>query len=447
MALARLHALRDGIRTHRPERTAALPGTLRGGLWFVVVATDFFLLSNPLTVVTTFRESLHLATVVTLVMTVATLPWLRLPRPPVTILALLAWGTVSMLWSIDPSITGQLVLLYLWIGSLAVLVAANVDVRILVGGFATGGLAVILVSLYQVRERLPVIDYPLSYSEYLTGIGLHRNILSYTLAIAIAALLCTFPRRWLHRVCWIVALVILVIGIYLTESVTGKLGVVALAAVAVGLLAVRARDRRGPPWKTAIIVLAATVACYFAFSDFDALASSMDRDGTRLSGRIPLWQAVLHVADDRPFTGWGWGAVWHHPWEPSPPNRVADRIYADAGEYVYHGHNSLFDLLPEVGLIGVLLAVAVFAAAGTVAWRALRRDQDPGRRLAARFVLLALAAQVVYGFTEPVLESPLGWFCLVVTATVATSLRRAGRHRAPADRRPGARRRSTPAGH
>ena len=330
--------------------------TLRGVLWIAVIAVDFFYLSNPILLHPAFGESLQRVTWVTLVWSLVQLPVLRRPLLPLPVLGFLAWAALSVVWSIDPGQTLGYVLLNVQIAFLALLVCANVTAVVLARGMALGGVAVLVVSLFMVRDRLPVLDYSLSYSEYLVGIGNHRNILSYTLVLALAALACAHPVRWPARAVWLGAAGTLVAGVFLTESATGKLAVGLLCACAVVRLVRRRGRDRGVSvrrWVIGATVVAVLAFVTAALLQRGGVMSVLDRDPTTLSGRVPLWSAILHVTGDAaPVTGWGWGAVWNHVWDPARPNPIIYEIGARAREVGVHGHSSFFDLVPEIGLVG-----------------------------------------------------------------------------------------------
>jgi O-antigen ligase len=88
-----------------------------------------------------------------------------------------------------------------------------------------------------------------------------------------------------------------------------------------------------------------------------------------------------------------------------------------------HGHNSVIDLLAEVGIIGVALCALVFV----VAWAsASARLTAPGPtdedRIAGRAAILGLVALLVLGVTEPLVTIPVGWFVLVISTALHSPL-------------------------
>nr|WP_253943217.1 O-antigen ligase family protein [Nocardioides sp. zg-1308] len=144
----------------------------------------------------------------------------------------------------------------------------------------------------------------------------------------------------------------------------------------------------------------------------------LGKELSTFSGRAAFWRAAIESTFDRaPLIGSGWGAVWEHPWDPTPPNDVANDIYVRADYALPHGHNFFVDVLPELGVLGVTIALVMVAyAVREVRRRGLRTDES------GRLVLLVLVALLVSGITEPMLTVPLGWWSL--TLVVATARQR-----------------------
>jgi len=112
--------------------------------------------------------------------------------------------------------------------------------------------------------------------------------------------------------------------------------------------------------------------------------------------------------------------VWPHPWYPAAPNAAYDEIVTRHGELLSHGHNSFFDLIPEIGVLGVAIFALVYVQAGTrvLALRdGANQSVHRSRLEASRITLLGIVALLVFGLSEPLSTIPLGWFTLVVLAT------------------------------
>lgn len=407
-----------------------------GVLWTAVIAVDFFWLTNPV-VFMNFTDSLRNACAVTLGAMVLT-PLRRVPRLPWTVLAVVGFLFLTLLWSTFSRFTMHVALLYLAIAVLGLVIAATVDARTLAHGMMLGGVVVVALSIYAYRIELP--GSAASPGEgYLAGVGSNRNILSYTMVLALAFAISFLPRTWLGRLLWLGGTSTILLGLFLTQSATGFVAASALIGMAF-VMAVRDRAiarTEDPAHRVGWLLRVAPVAVLAASTVvLAALIQIRGRDaGTvTFTGRTPLWSATWHATDgwDRWF-GAGWGVVWPHPWFPAGANDLYAEITARAEIAMSHGHNSVMDLLPEVGLIGILLWAAAYAqaAARGLDARRVAAAPDAARLTASRAVLLPLFALLVYGLTEPLSTIPFGWWILVMLATGIAAEARPLREAAP----------------
>lgn len=432
------------LRAKASGRDVPPAGSWSGAVWTVAISLDFFWLSIPY-VFTDFEESLPLACAATLVAVLLTLPRMRVRRPAWTVVALLAFGNVSALWSVDPVQTIGFTTDYLVVAVIATVIAWNCAARTVAQGMMLGGVVVFTTSVYAFWAGLPLADVPPGGQGYLAGVGANRNILSYTLVLALCFAVSFLPRTWWARVVWALGLGSILVGIFLAQSSTGYIAALVLLCTAATLAWAdrpRAEDtvRAALRGRRALLPLAAIVAT--GALGLELLGRLLGRDTSTLSGRVPLWQAVWESSTglDR-WIGAGWGAVWPHPWHPASSNVLYLDIVDQAGITLLHGHNAFFDLLPEVGLVGAALFLLVYVQA---VWSALRlrdprRGPNPARAAASRAMLLGILALVLFGLTEPMSTIPLGWFIAVLLATGLRpgrpAIRAGGLNRAPGRRR------------
>lgn len=417
-------ALRDLWRaTVRPNDSVTVAFNSRlGVLWTVVIALDFFWLSNPV-VFWNFTDSLRNACAVTLGALLLT-PLRRMPRLPWSIVAVLAFGFLTILWSTFSRFTVHFALLYLAIAVVGLAIAASVDARTVAHGMLLGGVLVVLGSIYAYEIELPGSAAAIGEG-YLAGVGTNRNILSYTLVLALPFAFNLVPRTWAGRILWLLGTGTVLAGLYLTQSATGFVAAVAILGMSVVMgwrdhVVTRRRDPGRPVSRWFRIAPAAVLG--LATVVLVALVQVRDREAgiPTLTGRTPIWSATWQSVSgwDR-WVGSGWGMVWQHPWFPAGPNDLHTAIVQRAGIDAVHGHNSFFDLLPEVGLVGCLLFAAAYGQAVARGMYARRVGATPSAAQLAtsRAVLLGVLGLLIYGITEPLSTIPLGWWILVILAT------------------------------
>jgi O-antigen ligase len=420
-AARRLTAPRPGTAlaalTHwHDARPRASFATARGWWWAALVAALFFWMSNPLVFVPTFYTDVGIARIWVMVVAALSLPWLRLPRVPWPWLLFVGLGLLSRFWTIDEFHTFVTNSVYLQVAAMAVVVAANCEPLVVSWGLGMGGVVVVVLSLHAHHLELPGASNTLIGGADFTGIGTNENILAYTLALALAAMWAAGRQR--HRGLQLVRLLTMVVhayGIYLAGSGTGYLTVIAVLVTA---LAIVEWPRLGALGHRVLLGVLAGAVVSVAFGLWLVVAV-LDKQVSTLSGRVPFWRATIDVSlDEAPFLGSGWGAVWEHPWDPAAPNDVADEIYTRAGFPLSHGHNLFLDVLPELGLVGVAVALLMVAYAVREVRRCGLHEGAPDP-VAGRLVLMVLVALLVSGITEPMLTVPLGWWSLTMVVTLA----------------------------
>lgn len=414
----------------RRAPSRAEPRTWRGALWSLVVAVNFFLMSNPLVFVVNFDAGLRLAVLITISTVVVTFPWVRTPRVALPVVAYLAWTLASYSWSILPLYTSEAWAQSAVVASVAVLIYTNVSAQVLVTGFVIGGAAVSVASVYSFHERLPGAYYESQFGPALAGIGTNPNILAYTLTLSLCAVCAAFPSGILPRATWVSALALITYALSGADSATGDLTAAVIVVSAVFLCVREQLTHRfiRSNGDRALIVALTAVGVFGAYL---VLTRVWELDLNTFSNRSPFWAATVAVAQDRPLVGFGWGAVWPHPWKPALPNVVIGDIWERAELPLSHGHNSAVDLLIEVGLVGVSLLALVMVAAAVrcVGLMRMAGSENSNDKVMARFISLCLVNLLVFGITEPMATIPLGWWALVLLTEPAALGTTQARHR------------------
>jgi O-antigen ligase len=420
------HAL-DGNLGHRTQRAVgalvawhdrrprASLSTARGWVWATLIAATFFWMSNPLVYIPSFYLSLGEALTWTKVLVIVTLPWLRVPRVPWPWLVFLGLCVLSQLWTINDFHTDVSDTVYIQMTVLAAVVAANCRAEVVCWGLGMGGVAVVALSVRAYLEGMPGASNAAVGGATFTGVGTNENILAYTLVVSLAATLATGrPSRALSQVAWLFVLGVNLLGIFLAGSGTGFTTMMITLAVALSVLfwpALQRASRR-------LVLLSATGLVFVLVAGLLVVTVGLGKELATLSGRVPFWRAAVATTLERaPWTGSGWGAVWEHPWDPTPANDVATEIYVRAGFPLPHGHILLIDVLPELGFLGVAAVLLMLAYAVREVRRCGLRAASPDP-VAGRLLLLVLVVIISSGVTEPMLTVPLGWWTLALVVAV-----------------------------
>ncbi|MCB0082897.1 MAG: O-antigen ligase family protein, partial [Caldilineaceae bacterium] len=109
-----------------------------------------------------------------------------------------------------------------------------------------------------------------------------------------------------------------------------------------------------------------------------------------INSRIAVWQDVLPLIQDYPYTGSGLG---------STPMVLASYVYLLHVPYLNHAHNLYLQVAIEQGLPGLIGLLGLIISAGGLGWLWLRYGSRAERGLAAG-VLVAFIALLIYGCTD-----------------------------------------------
>lgn len=241
------------------------------------------------------------------------------------------------------------------------------------------------------------------------------NHLSTLLALAAAATLRWFELRRLGP--WTTGLAIAVFGwgIAITQSRTGWLFVIVLAA---GSLLLQRRTQMRVTAPAVVVGCLLFAAMVLVQGDLQAAWLQLDEAAalrTAAGTRTIHWQTLADAAWHSPWFGYGWNQVSHAQFEWA-------QDHAASGEYVMHSHNIVLDLALYNG---VPIAVAAIGGFGWWLWRTLHGCRDGGTWFLAA-ALLALLAHAL-------LEYPLHYlYFLLPAGLLAGVLHASTRDREPA---------------
>ncbi|MES2034059.1 MAG: O-antigen ligase [Pseudomonadota bacterium] len=281
-------------------------------------------------------------------------PWdtaQALMRQPFLIILLVVTG-LSVLWSIDSSATmRRLIALY----------ATTLTGVVLAVRFKWGAMAEVMATAFAIMTVASLVAGAVLPFGRMTelfpgawrGIWMEKNALGGNMAFAFsifgATALLVPKRAWLWCIFAVMALALVLLSTSKTSLVSLILGAAALGFVWV--------CRRGPASATAATwaaVLGAAMLAAFLLFAADVFLGLLGKDAT-LTGRTKIWEAVMRQVEQRPWTGYGYSAVWDDKtgWGPLA------WITKDAGFKAQHAHNSWLEQWLGMGF-GGLIAWALF---------------------------------------------------------------------------------------
>lgn len=318
---------------------------------------------------------------------------------------LLMWAGLSFLWSEAPDLTlrrtAGVALTAVYAMALRIRFSDH-DFLKLVGWTV---LITLLTSFVLVlcAPHWSVMEYP--HEGAWNGAFLHKNVLGRISAVGI--LFFAF-LRWVDErtTLWNVALVLGGLTLWRSQSASSLVLICVLTVLGLGL---RELPRR-QVWKgsTALVLALGLVTLgFYAVLNFDLILQLLRRDIT-LTGRTPLWAALIPLLRERLWTGYGFRAFWLG-WEgPSA------EVYRAMTWFPEHAHNGFLDIWLELGLVGVILAAGFLLSPLYYHGRAAVQ----GRPLAIFWVFLGLFV-LLYNLPESYLMRPnsILWLLAVSAAT------------------------------
>ena len=212
------------------------------------------------------------------------------------------------------------------------------------------------------------------------GLWQEKNALGSNMALGFvvsAAAAVLNPRR--AMLWWAMAALALV----LLLASTSKTSLVSLVLGA-GVMAFIALARRSPASSVAAtwaaLIGIGLIAAFIVFAS-DIFLGLLGKDAT-LTGRTKIWAGVIERIRERPWQGYGYGAVWDEegPWGPLA------KITRTAGFRAHHAHNSWLEQWIDLGLFGLSAWALMFVQTMVTGVVAVYREK--GAYLALPFLVV-----------------------------------------------------------
>jgi O-antigen ligase len=313
----------------------------------------------------------------------------RLTTGAILAIALAVFLCATSLWSIEPSVTLRRGILYLLFVLFAIGVADNLDGDEFMALLRTLCFISAAVSLLAMVAAPSLVLSP--GGGELRGNFSYKGVLGQVMAVGVLATLHGL-RTDGRRLRGIAMLVPFLVVTLLANSGTALTTIVLSCVIDLVMTLLRQRHTRAIGMLLCAVVL--PVAVGFALAP-DLLLDILGKDPT-LTGRTELWEYVDSYIGQRPVLGWGFAAFW------SPDNPLAKGVSAAVGWTVPEAHNAVREMLLQVGVLGSLAFLGLFARNIVIALRCLR---TPARELAAS-ALVCHFAMIMVGVTEEVLVDP-----------------------------------------
>lgn len=365
-------------------------------------------------------------------------PRFRWRKTPKTLVLFLALAVASLAWSAYPGATALGLLAQFATTAAAVFLALCLTWRALLTALGNAfrwilGLSLLFELIVAVFVRHPVLPLTpaqpvpsgrlpaafywsrdlLFHGGQIQGIVGNSNLLAMIALLSLVVFGAQLADRTIRRGTAITWLVISVVTFVLTRSSTVFVAAVVTAVVLGFALWTRRAgpERRRPVYLTAAALVIVVVVAVTLFASRIPVLLGKSED---LTGRLTIWDSVIHLAQQRPAFGWGWISYWA-PWV-EPFANLAER-----GGVVYlQAHNAWLDVWLQLGIVGlVIFALLIISTLWRSWFQAVDRprfavaDDQPYTALAL-LPLLLLAALLAQSLAESRILIEAGWTLLVL---------------------------------
>ncbi|AAK22486.1 O-antigen ligase family protein [Caulobacter vibrioides] len=336
------------------------------------------------------------------------------------LLGLLSIAVCSVLWSLQPDVTIRRLVAVVFTTLTGVLLAERFEwpktLEVLASTYAVVVTLSFVFGLFMPAYGVMSIDFPGAWR----GVYGFKNQLGWAMSLATPTFLACALANPQRRRLWLgfagAALLLIVLSTSKTALVSCLAGLAFMPLIAL--------CRIGPALGTTALLAAvsvvALVGAVYALAP-ELVFELIGRDAT-FTGRTLIWDAISRQIEQRPLTGYGYGAVWDDlsGWGP-----VA-WISNDQGFKIFSAHNTVLGVWLELGLIGVTAWLMLLVGA----WlKGLSRLATAP----AYFFLPFLAIFTLHSLTESdaLIQNDLGWVIFSMTVTkLAMPFRPGGGERA-----------------
>ena len=343
-------------------------------------------------------------------------------------------GLVSVLWSYAPAISARRwVPLLMGVAFAYYLVASYPIERII--RLSAAALAAALIASTAVALAFPSLGVmsEAHLAGAWCGVFGHKSSLGFATVLGVMC----FGWLWRHeprrRLLYTLALMLCLFLAVMSRSKTAQMAIIIIISFAVFLPALR-----WPGivriWAIYGMILVGVAFCMILLLFFGDIMEALGKDAS-LTGRVPVWKSALEIAAERPFGGYGYNAFF------VAGNPDVQDVWRSSGWEMWGAHNNSVQLLLDLGVPGLVLAVW---AVVEIVWRSLRAwitDAVPWASFAAIFAITAAALTFVEDSLFRTGDIQVVLFVAIVAAlrlnaaataaAIRTSSLRPGRHLHP----------------
>ena len=320
---------------------------------------------------------------------------LRLRQANIFLFVFVAYALASVLWSAFPMVTVKRAVQLVGFFLVGIAIAPPVGGSRQVLQVLMATLTVLLVISLGVVLVNPTVGIDTMLGNAWRGLFLQKNTTGQ--AAAICALLWlreSIDSRLFSRTVCVAALLFSLFMLVMAKSSTSLLVFVIGAGLYLGMR--RQYFTMRQPWwllGLAVVALAGLAVHMFyvatghlpGWDDIAGGIGALFGKDSDLTGRTDIWRLVMQEVVQHPVTGIGYGAFWLG--DSGPALYIAQAL----NWIPLQSHNGYLDIVNELGLVGLGLALCVFVRHTMLLGRLLQIDREEGAMHSVFFVLLLIS--------------------------------------------------------
>jgi exopolysaccharide production protein ExoQ len=321
-------------------------------------------------------------------------------------LALVGMTVLSVVWSADPGTTLRRSIAFVGTTLVGLYLAARYELG---GMMRITARALFIAGILSVVFAVAIPSWGLDTGVHAgdwRGIYSQKNTLAEIMVLStVLHLLLWRGAKQRNRV-YLAGLVLSIALVLLSSSKTALGAMVTLVALAFLYRTLRWSATLAVPLLAGCILAAGGIALV-TLANADVIFSAMGKEPT-LTGRTPIWLAVLDMIGRRPILGYGYSAFWGGLDSPSAP------VLLKIGWHTPHSHNGFLDILLQLGAVGMAVFLYGVWTAGQNGVRMVRESP----RSEALWPLLFLSFLILYNITETTVLQQNNIYWTLYAATV-----------------------------
>ena len=324
-------------------------------------------------------------------------PFLKIFLKQRTLIIFVIFCMLSILWSVSPGASEYRVLLLIFATLTGAYLGFQYDPDRILNILFWFGIATVTLCYMAIlyNPSLAIMNF-IPYNGAWRGIFWHRNYLGQIMALfnvlflilAIDKFKSSKNLSYLAGIFYILSLVLIVKA----KSAAGYIICILLhGSVVLSIIWIRLSSLLKPAhYFTGFIVIA--IAAITVFLNLDVLLGLFNRNPS-LTGRVPLWGELLDVIQQRPWFGYGFGAIWTIEEFRTSLQQTLGWLYP-----VVIADNGFLDILLHVGVIGFALFLTIWLLTWIRSFQHILQHRRLSDFFPLIFMLFTLLGNISFSF-------------------------------------------------